>query len=171
MHKFVALLCLLAPLSAEMIDAFGLKWDVSLSQDWVFEEGVLRMLVARPSEKPRRPTQFALAQTKPYAKLSLEVDVKRDKGSLILVYAWHGPDHFNYVHLSTDTAQKANHHNGVFHVYGGDRVRISSTDGPAALGPIEWTRVKLVYKWSDFAFVARDRFESCRRSCWYWIVF
>ncbi len=145
MYRLIALFCLLAPLPAETIDAFGLKWDVPLSKDWAFENDVLRMLVARPSEKPRRPTQFALAQTRPFSKVTIEAEVKRDKSSLILVYAWRGPDHFNYVHLSTDTAQKANYHNGVFHVYGGDRVRISSTEGPAALGPIEWTRVKLVY--------------------------
>ena len=145
MHKLVALLCLVAPLSAETIDAFGLKWDVPLSKDWSVEDGVVRMLVARPSEKPRRPAQFALAQTKPFSKVTIEAEVKRDKSSLILVYAWRGPEHFNYVHLSTDTAQKANYHNGVFHVYGGDRVRISSTEGPAGLGPIEWVRVKLVY--------------------------
>ena len=145
MRKLITLLCLLAPLSAETIDAFGLKWDVPISKDWSFENGVLRMLVARPSEKPRRPTQFALAQTKPFSKVTIEADVMRDKSSLILVYASRGPDHFNYVHLSTDTAQKANHHNGVFHVFGGDRVRISSTEGPAGLAAIEWTRVKLVY--------------------------
>jgi hypothetical protein len=145
MHRLLALILLLTPLTAETIDAFGLKWDVPLSKDWSLESGILRMLVARPSEKPRRPTQFALAQTKPFSKVTVEADVKRDKSSLILVYAWRGPDHFNYVHLSTDTALKANYHNGVFHVFGGDRVRISSTEGPAALGPIEWTHVKLVY--------------------------
>ena len=31
------------------------------------------------------------------------------------------------------------------HVYGGDRVRISSTEGLAGLAAIEWTRVKVVY--------------------------
>ena len=141
MWKLLVLFCLWAPLSAETINAFGLKWDVPFSKDWMVEDGVVRMLVARSSEKPRRPPQFALAQTKPYSNVTIEAEVKRDNSSLILVYAWRGPDHFNYVHLSTDTAQKANHNNGVFHVYCGHRVRISSTDGPAALlCPIGCTR-------------------------------
>ena len=51
----------------------------------------------------------------------------------IIVYAWKDPLHFDYVHLSTDAAQEQPVHNGVFHVYGGDRVRISTDEGPRSL--------------------------------------
>lgn len=65
--------------------------------------------------------------------------------SLILVYAWRDVDHFNYVHLSVDAAKQQPVHNGVFHVYGGERVRISSLLGPATLKDESWHEVKLVY--------------------------
>jgi hypothetical protein len=61
------------------------------------------------------------------------------------VYAWRDPDHFNYAHLSVDTGQQQPVHNGIFHVYGGDRVRISSEQGPATLAGEDWHKVRLVY--------------------------
>jgi hypothetical protein len=76
----------------------------------------------------------------------VEADVKRIGGSLILVYAYRDPTHFNYAHLSVDTAVKQPVHNGIFHVYGGERVRISPTAGPASLPSAEeWYRVQLDY--------------------------
>ncbi len=110
----------------------------------------LEFLVPRPSTKPRRPSQYALAQTGDFIKVTVEAEVKkeplaaRNRGtSLILVYAWKDENHFNHVHLSVDTGKKQPVHNGVFHVYGGDRVRISSTDGPPALTSEDWH--KLIY--------------------------
>ncbi len=63
-----------------------------------------------------------------------------------MVYAWRDAAHFNYAHLSSDTAAKQPVHNGIFHVFGGDRVRISSVAGPAALPSAgEWYKVRLDY--------------------------
>jgi hypothetical protein len=64
--------------------------------------------------------------------------------SLMFVYAYRDESHFNYIHISDDNK---NHeaHNGVFHVYGGDRARISSTVGPAALTEEKWYKVRMVY--------------------------
>jgi hypothetical protein len=138
--------------AADTIDAFGLKWSVPIAADWkVAPDGVLQLLVPRPSTQPRRPTQFALAQTKDYTKVTVEVEVRKEplatrnrRTSLIIVYAFRDADHFNYAHLSVDTGKQAAHHNGIFHVYGGDRVRISSEEGPSTL--VEgWQSVKLVY--------------------------
>jgi hypothetical protein len=136
--------------AADTIEAFGHKWTVPIAGDWKVEQEdgkpVLKLTVARPQEKPRRPMQFALADTAPYQHVTIECDVRRDGGSLILVYAYQDESHFNYAHLSVDTAKKQPVHNGIFHVYGGDRVRISSTEGPASLpAPSEWYHVQLKY--------------------------
>ena len=112
----------------------------------------LELLVPRPATQPRRPTQFALADTPNYLRVTVEAEVKKEpeaarqrRTSLIIVYAWRDPDHFNYAHLSVDTAKQQPVHNGIFHVYGGDRVRISSQDGPATLTSEDWHKVRLVY--------------------------
>jgi hypothetical protein len=133
----------------QSIEAFGHRWRVPIAADWAVEgsgkDQVLRMLVARPSTAPRRPTQFALADAPPFEEVTIEAEVKRDGGSLILVYAWRDENHFNYAHLSVDAPASQPVHNGIFHVYGGDRVRISNENGPGALPSTDWTPVKLVY--------------------------
>ncbi|MFN7992030.1 MAG: hypothetical protein U0Q18_00420 [Bryobacteraceae bacterium] len=138
------------------LHVFGLDWQVPVREDWRVQkvDGVetLELTVPRPSTQPRRPTQYALAETEPYRKLTLELEVKQEPAairnrhnSLMFVYAWRDRDHFNYVHISVDAAKAQPVHNGVFHVYGGDRVRISSEEGPAALKDESWHKVKLVY--------------------------
>jgi hypothetical protein len=74
------------------------------------------------------------------------VEAKRLGGSLIIVYAHKDASHFNYAHLSVDAPMKQPVHNGIFHVFGGDRVRISSLDGPGSLPSADkWYRVQLDY--------------------------
>lgn len=142
----------LAAEPAGTLEAFGLTWKLPIAADWKVQEGVLELLVPRPSTQPRRPSQYALADTPNYLKATVEVEVQAEpkakrnrRNSLILVYAWRDAEHFNYAHLSVDTAQQAAVHNGLFHVYGGDRVRISSEEGPATLKDGVWHKVKLVY--------------------------
>jgi hypothetical protein len=50
----------------------------------------------------------------------------------MIVFAYRDEAHFDYAHLSTDTGAQQPVHNGIFHVYGGERVRISTEQGPAA---------------------------------------
>lgn len=147
MIRPLLLLCLafLQAHAADTVEAFGYKWTVPIGSEWMVENGVMRMLVARPSTAPRRPAQHALAETPPFEEVTLEAEVKRNKGSLILVYAWRDENHFNYAHLSVDQGTKQPVHNGIFHVYGGDRVRISAEAGPAALPTDNWTPVALHY--------------------------
>jgi hypothetical protein len=141
--------------ASDTIEGFGLRWTVPIAADWKVEkiDGIptLNLLVPRPSTAPRRPTQFAIAETPDYISVTLEAEVKREpkalrnrKTSLMFVYAYRDADHFNYVHISDDNT---NHeaHNGVFHVYGSDRARISSTEGPAALTEEKWYKVRMVY--------------------------
>lgn len=136
------------PPLAEEIEAFGLRWQVISAADWKAAEDELHLLTARPQQaNPRRPIQFALAQTAPLGRFTLEVEVKRasPKGSLILVYAWQKDGYFNYVHLSDDAASQVEVHNGVFHCFGGDRVRISPLEGPGSLPTDGWHALRMVY--------------------------
>ncbi|MCS7042968.1 MAG: hypothetical protein N2036_15480 [Bryobacteraceae bacterium] len=136
------------PPLAEEIEAFGLKWQVISAADWRVEPDELHLVTARPQQaNPRRPIQFALARTEPLARFTLEVDVRRSspKGSLILVYAWQKDGYFNYVHLSDDAASQVEVHNGVFHCFGGDRVRISPLEGPGSLPTADWHSVRMQY--------------------------
>ncbi len=136
------------PPMAERIEAYGLKWQVIAAADWQVQGNELQLVTARPQQaNPRRPIQFALAETDPINRFTLEVEVQRSKpkGSLILVYAWQKDGYFNYVHLSDDAASKVEAHNGIFHCYGGDRVRISPAQGPATLISEAWHKVKVVY--------------------------
>ena len=149
-------LCAASAGAADPINVFGLRWQVPVAADWkvTSPNGVptLELLVPRPATQPRRPTQFALADTPDYIRVTVEAEVKKEpeaarqrRTSLMIVYAWRDPDHFNYAHLSVDTAKQQPVHNGIFHVYGGDRVRISSQDGPATLASEDWHKVRLVY--------------------------
>jgi hypothetical protein len=133
--------------AADSIEVFGHRWTVQQASDWSIENAVLKLLVAAdpPPGVPRRPQKFALAETAPFRRVTVEAEVRRNGASLIIVYAWQDESHYNYAHLSADTAVKQNVHNGMFHVFGGERVRISPLDGPASLPAREWTPVKLVF--------------------------
>lgn len=144
----------LAATGADWIEAFGYRWRVPVAGDWsvTTEEGVetLRLLVPRPQLQPRRPIQYALAETPDFSRVTLEAEVRTEaasergrRTSVILVFAWRDEAHFNYAHLSVDTAQEVPVHNGIFHVYGGERVRISPAEGPPALTSEDWHKVRL----------------------------
>lgn len=148
--KIALLLCLAVPLAGQTIDAFGYQWSAPVPTDWVIEgEGAsatLHLKVPRPQEKPRRPKQFALLETAPWQILTLSMEAKSADGHFIVVYAYRDESHFNYAHFSIDEASKQPVHNGIFHVYGGDRVRISTERGPAGLpGKDRWVKVQLSY--------------------------
>jgi hypothetical protein len=154
---FLVLLLLPSPaLAADTIDAFGLRWRVPIASDWKVENQggapVLGLFVPRPSTAPRRPTQFALAETPDYLRVTVEAEMKKEPAalrnrhtSLMIAYAWRDPDHFNYAHLSVDSAEVQAVHNGIFHVFGGDRERISPREGPGAFSEEKWCAVRLVY--------------------------
>ena len=138
--------------AADRLEAFGHRWSVPLGADWrvTREDGeeTLELITARPkADSPRKPFQYALLEGPPLEKFTIECETRKQtpRGSLIIVYAWRGPSHFNYVHLSDDTGSEQPVHNGIFHVYGGDRVRISPEQGPCALPPAGWHKVRVVY--------------------------
>ncbi len=122
-----------------------MKWKVPDAREWSFAGGELKMLVARPQESPRYPVQYALLDGQDFESFHLECEVKRESGSLILVYAWQDATHFNYAHLSIDSPEKQVVHNGIFHVFGSDRSRISKPIGAGSLPTTEWTPVAMDY--------------------------
>ncbi len=156
---FVLALSAAAAFAGDALEAFGFRWRVPALKDWKLEEAagvaVLNLIVptpANPSPKPRRPVQFALADTPAFARVTIEAEIRQEPAgernrhtSLIFVYAYRDADHFNYVHFSVDAAKRQPVHNGIFHVYGGDRVRISSEEGPPTLIGEDWHKVRFVY--------------------------
>ncbi len=150
--KLMAVLVLLAATldAADTLRVFGREWQVRVGADWKVEQengaDVLRIVQNRgPLPGPRRPIQFALADTD-YVRVTVEADVKPLGRSLMIVFAYRDEAHFDYAHLSTDTGTKQPVHNGVFHVFGGERVRISNPNGPAAFAATgRWYHVKLMH--------------------------
>jgi hypothetical protein len=140
-----------AACAADKLTVFGSEWTVPVASDWKIEQQggveVLRLVEHRgPLPGPRRPIQFALRNTENYGRLTLEADVKPLGASLLIVFAYRDEGHFDYAHLSVDPGTKQPVHNGIFHVYGGERVRISSEQGPAAFSSSgRWYHVRLVH--------------------------
>jgi hypothetical protein len=135
-----------------LLSVFQHSWTVPDPADWKVDgtggQQVLHLLTGKepPSSGPRRPFQFAIADTKPFQRVHIEADMKPLGKSLIIVYAYRDPAHFDYAHLSVDTATAQPHHNGIFHVYGGERVRISSEAGPPAFASTgRWHHVVFDY--------------------------
>jgi hypothetical protein len=137
--------------AADRIDAFGYHWTVPAASDWkVVQQGtesVLRLIAPRgPLPGPRRPIEFALAETPEFRHVTVDLDARPLGHSLIVVFAYRDAAHFDYAHLSIDPATKEHVHNGVFHVYGGERVRISSEAGPPAFAATNrWYHVRLMH--------------------------
>ena len=137
--------------AAATLEIFGRIWTVRVASDWKADRedsaAVLRLVTNRgPLPGPRRPIQFALADVPNYGRLAVEADVMPLGSSLLIVFAYRDEAHFDYAHLSTDQATAQPVHNGIFHVYGGERVRISAERGPgsfAARG--RWYHVKLTH--------------------------
>ena len=147
------LFCLVVALpvcAVDVIKAFGYEWEVPDASHWRVEKvdghEVLRQ-VTNPMKdpSPRRPVYHAVARTKAFKKVTIECEMQRVGKSMVVLYAWRDAAHFNYVHLSSDSAEKQIVHNGVFHVYGGERVRISRALGPGTLPAENWIRVKVVH--------------------------
>src|SRR5260370_15729913 len=123
--------------AADKLTVFGHEWTVPVASDWKIDRAdgveVLRLAEHRgPLPGPRRPIQFALRDFAEYGNLTFEADVKPLGGSLLIVFAYRDDAHFDYAHLSVDPGTKQPVHNGIFHVYGGERGRINSQQGTSA---------------------------------------
>jgi len=151
--KLLALLVLAASWTsaADTLEIFGRTWSVPVASDWKVSTDVgapvLQLVEHRgPLPGPRRPIQFALTDVPEYSRLTLEADVRPLGASLLIAFGYRDAAHYDYAHLSVDTGAKQPVHNGIFHVYGGERVRISSERGPAAFSATgRWHHVKLTH--------------------------
>src|SRR6185312_11123925 len=136
-------------LASGSLAIFGHRWTVPDAADWKMttEGGAPVLQLARergPLPGPRRPIQFALADTPAFRKVAVELDVRPLGKSIMIVFAYRDAAHFDYAHLSIDPATKEAHHNGIFHVYDGERVRISAEDGPFAFAKSDrWYHARL----------------------------
>jgi hypothetical protein len=135
--------------AADKLSVFGQTWAVPAAPEWRISEDngspMLQLLIGRePAPGPRRPSQYALMEMPPSSHVTLEADARPTKRSLMIVYAYQDDAHFDYVHFSTDEATKQPVHNGVFHVFGGERVRISAVAGPPAFSAVnQWFHIKV----------------------------
>lgn len=149
MKTLLLFLAISASLAAadNTISFLGHSWTVQDPADWKIEGNVLQLIRSAepPPGVPRRPQKFALADLGPFRRVTVTADVRRNGRSVIIIYAWQDANHFNYAHISSDTAEAQNVHNGMFHVFKGERVRMSPLDGPASLPTKDWTPVKLVF--------------------------
>jgi hypothetical protein len=151
--KLIAMLAIAAGTlsAADTLKVFGREWTVHTTSDWKvdMENGAetLRLTQGRePLPGPRRPFQFALADVPDYSRVTVEADAKPLGRSVMIVFAYLDEAHFDYAHLSIDAGEKQPVHNGIFHVYGGERVRISNARGPASFAATgRWYHVKLTH--------------------------
>jgi hypothetical protein len=124
------------------------KLSMPHPSDWevLSEDGLhyLHMKRSRPPGVPRRPLQFARLKNVRVGSFDLEANVRRQGGSMIIVFNYVDTLHFYYVHLSVNPGRQIAVHNGIFIVNGGPRRRIAGIDAPAALPDRSWHTVRIV---------------------------
>lgn len=134
---------------SSVVEAFGNKWSVSDRAAWQYdvksESPSLKVTAGEVGSPQNRLAQIALLDGPPYSRVTLEADVMTSGTSLAIVFAYRDAKHFNYVDLGTEPAAKNPNANGIFHVYGGDGVRISPEGGPAAVQSGNWQHVSLTH--------------------------
>jgi hypothetical protein len=123
-------------------------WETPFPEDWeILTEGNLHYLHMKRSREPgvpRRPMQFARLKGVKVGSFTLNVNVRRAGGSMIVVFDYVDTLHFYYVHLSENPGTQIAVHNGIFIVDGGDRRRIAGLDAAAALPDRSWHHVRIV---------------------------
>jgi hypothetical protein len=124
------------------------NWSIPYPGDWtvLIQNGLhyLHMKRSRPPGVPRRPLQFARLKNIRGGSFVLRANVRRDGGSMIIVFNYVDTLHFYYVHLSVNPGRQISVHNGIFIVNGGPRRRIAGLDAPAALPDRAWHTVRII---------------------------
>jgi hypothetical protein len=123
-------------------------WDMPFPEDWeILQQGdvhYLHMERNREPLVPRRPMQFALLKGVKVGSFTLNVDLRRAGGSMIVVFNYVDTLHFYYVHLSENPGTQISVHNGIFIVNGKPRYRIAGLKASPALPDKEWHHVRIV---------------------------
>jgi hypothetical protein len=121
--------------------------DMPFPEDWqILSEGhlhYLHMLRPRPPGVPRRPLQFARLKGVSVGSFTLNLKIRREHGSMIVVFGYVDTLHFYYAHLSKDPGTKVAVHNGIFIVDGGERRRIAGVSAQPALPDLSWHDVRI----------------------------
>jgi hypothetical protein len=132
--------------------------DMPFPEDWqILSDGdlhYLHMLRPQPPGVPRRPVQFARLKGVSVGSFTLNLKIRREHGSMIVVFGYVDTLHFYYAHLSKDPGAKVAVHNGIFIVDGGERRRIAGVSAQPALPDLSWHDVR----------IARDVGSSSRSS-------
>lgn len=123
-------------------------WQMPYPQDWeILQQGNLHYLhMKRPRDPgvPRRPLQFARLKGVKVGSFTLNTDVRRIGGSMIIVFNYVDTLHFYYVHLSENPGTQISVHNGIFLVNGKPRYRIAGLHAAPALPDRSWHHVRIV---------------------------
>jgi hypothetical protein len=123
-------------------------WEMPFPEDWeILKEGnlhYLHMKRSRPPELPRHPVQFARLKGVKVGSFTLNVKVRREGGSMMVIFNYVDPLHFYYAHLSENPGTQMAGHNGIFIVEGGPRRRIAGLNASPALPDQSWHDVRIV---------------------------
>ncbi|HZC43413.1 MAG TPA: hypothetical protein VE195_04515, partial [Acidobacteriaceae bacterium] len=123
-------------------------WDMPFPEDWeILQQGNLHYLHMKRNREPlvpRRPMQFARLKGVKVGSFTLNVNVRRAGGSMIVVFNYVDTLHFYYVHLSENPGTQISVHNGIFIVNGKPRYRIAGLQAAPALPDREWHHVRIV---------------------------
>ena len=86
------------------------RLDTPFPEDWqILGEGhlhYLHMLRPRPPGVPRRPLQFARLKGVSVGSFTLNLKIRREHGSMIVVFGYVDTLHFYYAHLSKDPGRR-----------------------------------------------------------------
>ncbi|MHB1673416.1 MAG: hypothetical protein ACYCSP_04120 [Acidobacteriaceae bacterium] len=123
-------------------------WEMPFPEDWeILQQGNLHYLHMKRNREPgvpRRPLQFARLKGVEVGSFTLNVNVRRAGGSMIVVFNYVDTLHFYYVHLSENPGTQISVHNGIFIVNGGPRYRIAGLQATPALPDRFWHHVRVV---------------------------
>lgn len=152
-------------------------WQLPYPEDWAIlaEDGTHYLHMKRNREPlvPRRPMQFALIKGIKVGSFDFRTRVRREGGSMIVVFNYVDTLHFYYTHLSKDPGSKQPVHNGIFLVNNAPRVRIAGIEAQPVLPDNAWHQVRVsrdvpsgrIEVWSDVSreplFTVVDRTFSC----------
>lgn len=123
-------------------------WQMPYPEDWAIlgQPGsrYLHMKRNREPGVPRRPLQFALLRNVEVGSFDLRVRVRREGGSMIVVFNYVDTLHFYYTHISKDPGTPEGVHNGIFLVNNAPRVRIAGTEAIPALPDTSWHEIRVL---------------------------
>ena len=123
-------------------------WQLPFPEDWAIlgESGghYLHMNRNREPGVPRRPLQYAMLKNVKVGSFDLRVRVRREGGSMIVVFNYVDTLHFYYTHLSVDPGRKQEVHNGIFLVNNAPRVRIAGVEAVPALPDKSWHAIRVL---------------------------